>query len=73
MKKVTMYESNDGKLFETEKEALSNDSKFALRQLLEDKAYRDMDAGDITNMILDNKAEILKHLSAIQSLESNKV
>ena len=67
MDKITAYKTSDDKVFEDEAEALAHDAALkrrkAIEDLVEEYCYRDMNKGEIVNMMLENEAAFRKALA----------
>ena len=72
MKSITKYQANNGQVFNTEREAMSEDVREKIRNLVDEKAYRGMDNESIADMILDNSKQFKQLLTELEGLQSEK-
>ncbi len=72
MKAITKYQANNGQVFNTERDAMAEDIREKIRNLVDEKAYRGMDNESIADMILDNSKQFKQLLTELEGLLSEQ-
>lgn len=68
MKKVTMYLANNGKTYHTEREALLDDAKHSLYEIVSEIKRMDSDSDTITEGLIENGFKVTELLTRILKL-----